>query len=480
VTREVVWLDATGQAELVRSGQVSPFEMVDGAIQRIQRLNPQLNAVVHERFEKARAEAVSPDLPAGPFRGVPYLLKDLVAQSAGDPFHEGIRGVAERKHVASIDSELVRRFRAAGMVCVGRTNTPELGLIPTTEPDLYGPTRNPWDPSRSPGGSSGGSAAAVAAGMVALAHGNDAGGSIRIPAGACGIVGLKPTRGRTSLAPEFGELASGLVQQLALTRSVRDAAAMLDVLAGPAPGDPYFAPPPERPYLQEVGAEPGRLRVGVMSSGPGGFVPVHEDCVRAVEDAGALLESLGHEVEDVHPAALDEADFAHQFGIVFQGFAAHALDWWRREAGIELDSNGVEPLTWAMAELGRGIRAGEYLGAVEWLHGYSRRLAGWWLDHDLLLTPTLPEPPQRLGGYAVQGEDVRPAAIHAVKTVTFTAPFNASGQPAISLPLHWSASGLPIGVQLVAAFGREDVLIRLAAQLSQARPWLERRPPLSA
>jgi amidase len=471
------WLDANAQAELVRRGEASPFELVDSAIQRIEKLNPKLNAVIHERFEKARAEAVSPDLRAGPFRGVPYLLKDLLAQSAGDPFHEGLRGISNLGYVAKIDSEIVVRFRAAGFICLGRTNTPELGLIPTTEPELHGPTRNPWDETRSPGGSSGGAAAAVAAGMVAVAHGNDAGGSIRIPASACGIVGLKPTRGRISLAPEFGELGGGTVHQLGLTRSLRDTAALLDVLGEPAPGDPYFAPPPLRPYLQELGADPGRLRTGFMTAGPGGFVKPHADCIEAVREACDLLAALGHEVSESYPTALDGGGFAHHFGVGFQAFTAQAFDWWQRETGRALGEPDVEPLTWFMYQAGHGLGAADYLRSVEWMHGYSRRVAAWWLDHDLLVTPVLPEPPQVLGGY---GGDAVAAAVHAVKTVTFTAPFNVTGQPAISLPLHWNADGLPIGVQLVAAYGREDVLLRVASQLEEARPWLERRPPIAA
>jgi amidase len=315
--------------------------------------------------------------------------------------------------------------------------------------------------------------------MVGIAHGNDAGGSIRIPASACGIVGLKPTRGRTSFAPEFGDLAAGLVHQLVLTRSLRDTAAMLDLLSGPVPGDPYVAPPPERPYLEEIGSDPGRLRIGVMVSAPGGFLTPHADCVRAVEDVSALLASLSHAVDASYPRALDDGGFAHHFGVVFQGFTGHAFDWWQRQ-GIDLQATDVEPLTWMMAQLGRSLSAADYVASVEWLQEYSRRVASWWSDHDLLLTPVLPEPPQLLGGYEVRGGDVRVAAVHAVKTVTYTAPFNATGQPAISLPLHWSAGGLPIGVQLVAAFGREDVLLRIASQLGQARPWNERRPTIHA
>src|SRR3954447_22456332 len=278
-------MDATAQAELVRSGEASPTELVDAAIERIEELNPELNAVIHPLFDKARAEAAG-DLPDGPFRGVPFVLKDLGPHSAGDPFHEGAKFAKEAGHVEDHDSELVRRFRRAGLVLVGKANTPELGILPTTEPEAYGPARNPWDTDRSTGGSSGGSAAAVASGMVTVGHANDGGGSIRIPASCCGLVGLKPTRARTSNAPDFGDIMGGLVNDLVVVRSVRDCAALLDAVAGPAPGDPYVAPAPARPFIEEVGADPGTLRIGMMTTAPGGQWQPHADVVAATEAAG--------------------------------------------------------------------------------------------------------------------------------------------------------------------------------------------------
>jgi len=474
---ELFALDATAQAELVRRQEVSALELVDGAIASIERLDGRLNAVIHRRFEQARAEALAPR--AGAFAGLPFLVKDLIAHSQGDAFHEGIRGVAGQAYRARADSALIRRFRQAGLICVGRTNTPELGLVPTTEPALYGPTRNPWDLARSPGGSSGGSAAAVAARMVPLAHGNDGGGSIRVPASCCGLVGLKPTRGRVSLAPDFGDLAGGIVHEHVLTRSVRDTAALLDCVAGPEPGEPYFAPAPPRAFADEVGHDPGRLRIGVMTSAPGGFTDVHEECRAAVADTGRLLAGCGHEVEDAHPLVMDEAGFAHHFGVLFQAFAHFALGWWQRETGHALGREDVEPLTWFLVEAAARIPAADYLASLEWLHAYSRRVAAWWAGgFDLLLTPTLPHLPLPLGSYPAA--EPRRAAVAAIKTVTFTAPFNVTGQPAISLPLHWTAEGLPVGVQLVAAYGREDLLIRIASQIEIARPWTRHRPPVCA
>src|SRR5438477_645768 len=331
---ELALLDATAQAELVRQRKASPRELVDAAIARIERVNPKLNAVIIQRFEKARAEAAAPDLPAGPFRGVPFLLKDLICHSAGDPYHAGMRLLRELGWVERYDTYLAARFRAAGFVFLGRTNVPELGPAPTTEPVAYGPTRNPWDTSRSPGGSSGGSAAAVAAGLVPVAHANDGGGSIRIPSSECG-------------------------------RKI-------------GPGD-------------------------------------------------------------------------------------------------------VEPMTWAIAEMGRRVSASDYLRAIEYLHAHTRQVAAWWAEgFDLLLTPTLPEPPPRLGEFDPAPDDALRGFTRGGAFVAFTMPFNVIGQPAISLPLYWSADGLPIGVQLGAAYGREDLLIRIAAQLEGARPWSGRRPPVPA
>jgi len=348
----------------------------------------------------------------------------------------GTRVLRDAGFIAPHDTYLAAKFRAAGFVFLGRTNTPEIGTVPTTEPVAYGPTRNPWDPGRSPGGSSGGSAAAVAAGIVPAAHGNDGGGSIRIPASACGLVGLKPTRGRTSAGPDMGELVSGIVVEGVVTRSVRDTARILDAVAGAMPGDPYVAPPFPRPLAEEVGAPTGRLRIGLLTRPPGGFFAAHADVVAATEVAARLLGSLGHD---------------------------------------------VEPLDWALAEMGRVLSAEQYLAARQWVDAWRRRVAAWWADcYDLLLTPTLPEPPVPLGTFTATSSDAVVVGLRASQFAAFTLPFNLSGQPAISLPLHWNAAGLPIGVQLVAAYGREDVLVRVAAELEAAAPWAARRPKIHA
>src|ERR1700688_3021120 len=344
------FLDACALAKLVRDGAASPKELVDEAIDRIEKLNPALNAVIRPRFEHARREAAG-ELPAGPFRGVPIVLKDLLCHTAGEEIHEGMRVLKEVHYVAEHDQELPRRLRAAGFVVVGRTNTPELGILPTTEPAAYGPTRNPWDTSRSPGGSSGGSAAAVAAGNGSVGHGHDGGGAIRIPASECGLVGLKPSRARVPLGPEWGDVMGGLVCELAVTRTVRDTAAVLDAVAGPAPGDPYAAPPPARPYLEEVGADPGHLRIGVQSAAFGGTVATHPDCVAATEAAAAVLESVGHVVEPTHVEALDSPEMVDAFLLVWSAGTAYDLDHhWSEKLGRPIRQDEVEPLTWALAE----------------------------------------------------------------------------------------------------------------------------------
>ncbi len=476
---ELATLDATAQAELVRRGEVQPIELVDAAIARIEQLNPRLNAVITPTFEKARAQARGA-VPDGPFRGVPFLLKDLGAHSAGDPFHGGMRLLRDAGWVAPHDTYFAARLRAAGFVFLGKTNTPELGLLPTTEPEAYGATHNPWDPARSPGGSSGGAAAAVASGMVPVAHATDGGGSIRIPAAHCGLVGLKPSRGRVSFGPDAGERWGGFSCENSVTHSIRDAAAILDVLAGVMPGDPYAAPSPRRPFSAEVGAAPGRLRVGLMTIAPGGM-PVHPACVDAAREGARLLGDLGHAVEDSYPEALRDPEATRAFVRVVACSVARMLDAWGEKLGRTVGAADVEPLTWAVAELGRQASAREYLGAVEFVHAQGRRLAGWWQGgFDLLLTPTAAEPPPRLGEMASSADDPLSGFLRAAPFSTFTAPFNVSGQPAISLPLFWSADGLPIGVHLVAPYGREDLLLRVAAQLEQAKPWAARRPEIHA
>jgi amidase len=475
--KELSGLDATAQAELVRSGEVAPIDLVEAAIGRIEAVNPRLNAVIHPLFEKARSAAKSTSLPKGPFRGVPYLLKDLDCTSAGDPFHAGMAFLKKVKWIARHDSYLVAKLRAAGFVIVGKTNTPELGLNITTEPASYGPSRNPWNTEHSTGGSSGGSAAAVASGMVPAAHASDGGGSIRIPASECGLVGLKPTRGRLSLGPDYGEYWHGLVNSHAVTRSVRDSAAILDATLGPMPGDPYTAPPPARPYAEEVGAAPGRLRVGVLAR----FADLHPECADAARDAAGLLASLGHHVEETYPAALDEGDdTARNFTILVAAWVATTLAEWSEITGAEIGAGDVEPMTWGLAEMGRVCNAPMYLRAVEWMHGYSRRMAAWWDEgFDVLITPTLAGPPPRIGELAPPADNPLDLG-KTMKLIPFTAPFNITGQPAMSLPLGWTTTGLPIGVQFVGAYGREDLLFRLAAQVEEARPWGGKRPSVHA
>jgi amidase len=477
---EEAFLDATAQAELVRSGQASPLELLEQAIARVERLNGTLNAVVTPLFERAR-EAAAGDLPDGPLRGVPFLLKDLATFSAGEPYHAGLRAARRAGWVADHDAELTRRFRAAGLVWLGKTNTSELGLLPTTESEAYGPCRNPWDTGRSAGGSSGGSAAAVAAGLVPLAGASDGGGSIRIPASECGLVGLKPSRGRVPLWPDLAEAWGGLVSSLAVSRSVRDTAAVLDAVAGPCPGDLHTPPAPARPYVQEVGATPGRLRVGLLTRAPDGATGTDPECAAAAEAAGRLLESCGHAVEQAHPAGLVDPGLVTAFLPCYGAWTAAELDWWEACLGRPLSGDDVELATWAVAELGRQVSATRYLDGLRALHRYSAAVQSWWADGwDLLLTPTIAEPPPTLGQFTSPPDNPLQAVFRAAAMVAFTIPFNITGQPAISLPLGWNAAGLPLGVQLVAAYGREDLLLRVAAQLEQAAPWADHRPPLHA
>ena len=480
MTDELASMDATAQAELVRGGEATPTELVDAAIGRIEALNGELNAVIHRLFDRAREEAAG-ELADGPFRGVPMLHKDLGAHFAGEPYHEGIKHLRDIGWSEPRDSWLAQRWRDAGLVSCGKTNTPELGILPTTEPEAHGPSRNPWDLSRSTGGSSGGSAAAVAAGMVPVAHANDGGGSIRIPASECGLVGLKTSRARTTLGPDLGEPSSAFVVEHVVTRSVRDSAAILDATHGPGPGDPYVAPPPERPYVDEMTTDPGRLRIGVMTGAPAGQFEVHPDCVAAAEVAGELLESLGHGVESSHPEALDDPDYIDRFIARWCIAITSNLEYWSLKSGKPVTADGVEPGTWALGEFGRGLGAADLLGIIAYQQGSARVAARWWESgFDLLLTPTLGEPPPPLGAFGFDPDNPDGFLRRAVPTAGFTAYWNATGQPAITLPLHWSDGGLPIGVQLVGAYGDEGLLLRVAAQLEQAQPWGDRRPPLFA
>jgi amidase len=473
---EIAALDALAQAELIRRGEVQSIELVEAAIERIGRVNRKINAVVLELFDAARRAARGP-LPSAPLAGVPFLLKDFLAELAGVPFTEGTTYLKD--YVPTEDSELVRRHKRSGLIYVGKTNTPELAVGPTTEPRLFGPTRNPWDPSRTAGGSSGGAGAAVASGMVAIAHGNDAGGSIRVPAACCGVFGLKPTRGRNPLGPHYGDLMSGLVAEHALTRSVRDSAALLDATAGPELGDPYWAPPPARRYLDEVGAPPGRLRIAFTARTLTGG-EIHAESVAAVRDAAQLCASLGHEVVEAAPTIDAERFFLAFTSVLASGFT-WAIDDWTRRTGRTPTEELFEPFVWAFTGRGRQFTAPDYLLAVQDLQRISREVARFFVDHDVWLTPILGEPPVPLGTFAYQpGMDPFALRRRMAAFTPFTYVANATGQPAMSVPTYWTGAGLPLGTQFIGRFGDEATLFRLAAQIETARPWAQRRPPVWA
>jgi len=460
-------LDATAQAELVRKKEVKPIELVEAAISRIEKLNPTLNAVVTPMYELART-AAGGQLPDGPFTGVPFLLKDILAAYAGVRLTLGSKLL--HNFVPDHDSELVVRLKQAGLIIVGRTNAPEFGLLPTTEPLLFGPCRNPWDTDRTTGGSSGGAAAAVAAGMVPMAHGNDGGGSIRIPASCCGIFGLKPTRARNPLGPDFGDVMNGLVVEHALTRSVRDSAALLDATAGPDVGDPYWAPPPERPYFQEVGADPGRLRIAFTTKAVTD-VTVHADCVQAVEDAAKLCADLGHEIEE-KSLPLNAEMLVGAFSVLWAAGTGSTI----KALGGTRDQ--VEPLTWAQKEMSDHYSAADYILAMQTLQGISREFARFFQDYDVLLTPTLAEPPLPLGSFNSPPDNPLQGFYRSAEFACFTPVCNMTGQPGMSVPLFWNNDNLPVGSHFIGRFGEEATLFRLAAQLEEARPWAERRPPV--
>jgi len=472
---ELAWMDLTAQAELVRKGEVTPAELVEGVIRRVEALNPRLNAVITPMYDHAREAAAGP-LADGPFKGVPYLLKDIGATYGGVPQASGsafMRGIP-----SPYDSVLTERLKAAGLIIVGKTNTPELGLLPTTEPTAFGPSRNPWDLERSTGGSSGGSAAAVAAGIVPAAHANDGGGSIRIPASCCGLFGLKPTRGRITLGPALGDSTNGLTSEHALTRSVRDSAALLDATAGPALGDPYYAPPPARPYLAEVGADPGKLRIALTTGSLTGS-EVHPDCVAAAEDTAKLCADLGHEVEEAAPDLAGDV-VAQAFMAVWAAGCAWTIDALAMVTGRPPQPDLFEPFTWALYQMGKAVSASDYLLAITQLQQIARQVGEFLEEYDLWLSPTLAEPPVRLGTFDPDPGNPLSPLFRAGAYIPFTPLANATGSPAMSVPLHWNSEGLPIGTHFMARYGDEATLFRLAAQLEQARPWAGKRPPVRA
>ncbi|HET9274432.1 MAG TPA: amidase [Gemmatimonadales bacterium] len=492
---EYLRYDGLGLAELVRRREVAPRELVEAALARIDALNPSLNAVIHRNDAAALASAERSS-GEGPFGGVPFLVKDLVSLVAGEPYRAGSRFF--EGFVPEQDSELVRRYRAAGLVLLGKTNTPEFGLTPTTEPELFGPTRNPWSLSRTAGGSSGGSAAAVAAGLVPVAGGGDGGGSIRIPASCCGLFGMKPTRGRVPTGPAYGEIWHGAVVEHVLTRSVRDSAAVLDATHGPDPGAPYAAPPPERPWLEEVSRDPGRLRIA-FTDRPFLEGEVHPEVKAALGETARLLEGLGHHVEEAAPR-VDPHGFAKAFLTMICGELLADIQEGEARFARRARRRDFEPATWALALLGRAISAAEFTRAVRYLERAAREIGAFTEQWDVLLTPTVSAPPVPLGSLLpTPGErrlleitgvlrspgilrmagllDQMAAKVYAF--IPWTPVANVTGQPAMSLPLAWSRDGLPMGMHFVGRFADEATLYRLAGQLERARPWTDRRPPLA-
>jgi len=472
---ELAFLDATAQAELVRKGELTPGELLEAAIARAEKLNPTLNAIITPLYDLARQTAAGP-LPDGPFKGAPFLLKDIMAAQAGVP--QACGTAALKGHAPKRDATLTARYKAAGLVIFGRTNTPEFGLLPTTEPRLFGPTKNPWALERTPGGSSGGSAAAVAAGLAPMAHANDGGGSIRIPASCCGLFGLKPTRARNPKGPVVGDAMGGMLEEHALTRSVRDSALLLDCTSGPEPGDPYWAPPKERPYIQEAATEPGRLRIAFSAKTAAGG-PVHPDCLAAMESAAKLCAELGHIVEEDAPNLRGQQDMGRLFTILWTAGLVGNIHAVAMVTGKKPDPADYEPLTWALYQRGLEVKAGDYLNVVAATQLWARQMAAFMARHDVWLTPTLAEPPLPLGSFDVVDNKPMDAWTRGAAFVPYTPLQNCTGQPAMSVPLYWNDQGLPIGCHFVGRFGDEATLFRLAGQLERARPWAGRRPPLA-
>jgi len=486
--------DGLGLAELVRKKEVKPSELVEEAISRIERLNPQLNAVIYKMYELAR-EAADRDIPDGPFKGVPFLMKDLLMAYAGVPLTSSSRFLKD--FIPDHDSELVKRFKAAGIIIVGKTNTPEFGLVPVTEPELFGPTNNPWGLARTPGGSSGGSAAAVAAHMVPLAHASDGGGSIRMPASCCGVYGLKPTRGRNPIGPDLSEAWRGLHCDHVLTRSVRDSAAMLDATAGPDIGAPYYAVPPTRPFLSEVGVDPGKLRIAFTSEPFLGGI-VDKDCVKGLEATARLCQDLGHEVVEAAPQ-IDGKAFARAFLTIVCVETRATIEEGEVLLNRRASFKDFEPSTWALGLLGRQCRAPELSRSLNLVQLTARQIGEFFERYDVLLTPTLAMPPLVTGALQPKGSQLTAMKLlgrlnagglinrfsgidvlaeHVFEFMPYTPLFNVTGQPAMSVPLYWNDEGLPIGMQFVGRYGDEATLFRLASQLEKARPWSERIPPI--
>lgn len=483
--------DATGLADLVRRRQVHPLELFEAAARRIEALNPRLNAVVYPDLDRAREEAAR-EPREGPFTGVPFLVKDLGAAVAGLPYTMSSR--SRVGYVPETDNEIVTRYRRAGLIILGKTNTPEFGLAAVTEPELHGPTRNPWDPNRTPGGSSGGSAAAVAAGMVPMAHGNDGGGSIRMPASHCGLFGLKPTRGRSTWGPDHMECWLGLAEQHALTRSVRDSALLLDATHGPALGAPYRPAPPVRPYVEELSAPAARLRIAYTISPLLDDRPQDPECVAAVESAARLCAELGHQVSEARPA-LDIPTVIDAFITLSGAEGALEVAESERLTGRKAGPGDVELVNWLIRVIGHKRSAADLDQAFEVMRRTSQQMALFMQSFDVLLTSTLAQPSWPIGaGDLSAGQRtmlrvvarapaapllaavVKQLAGEILRPMPNTPLCNLTGQPAMSVPLHWTADGMPVGVQFIGRVEEEGLLFRLASQLEAARPWWDRRP----
>ncbi len=455
--------DATGLAALVRAGEVHPRELVAESIAAIERLNPTLNAFVHTQFQRALANAETVDRSLR-FAGVPFAFKDYHCHETGEPYHEGMALLRGRGYRPTSTSPLAVRFRAAGLIPIGRTNTPEMALVGTTEPVAHGPTHNPWDMARVPAGSSGGSAAAVAAGLVPAAHANDVAGSIRLPAAATGLVGLKPTRGRVEVSTIDQPI--GMFTDGVLTRTVRDTAGLVDAIISQSGTWP--APALPGPLAGEVGRPVGALRIGVCLEAFNG-AEVEPQCAAAAAECAQLLASLGHGLEETAPGALSDPALWAAMRTALCAQAAHDLDAWSRRLGRTIGEGDVEPTTWRVVSDGMAQSAGELMHALATMQSLSRSTEPWWEDHDLLVTPAAAEPAQLIGAYLARYQAGRGSA--------FTRPFNATGQPAIVVPWSVCGDGLPRGVQLVARYGREDLLIRVASLIEAENPWAGRRPP---
>ncbi|MFO7558249.1 MAG: amidase [Desulfobacterales bacterium] len=489
--------DGLGLAELVRKKEVKPGEILEEAIRRIEKLNPNLNAIIHKLYDTAAATAGN-DLPAGPFTGVPFLLKDVHHALQGVPMCCGSNSMKD--YVPSYDAEIVRRFKRAGVLIIGKTNTPEFKLSAFTEPAAFGPTRNPWNPEYSCGGSSGGSAAAVAARIVPLASGTDEGGSIRIPSSYCGVFGLKPSRGRNPVGPDFIEEFGGISTSHVITRSVRDSAAMLDATTGPETGTPYSIERNERPFLEELLEDPGRLRIALHQ--PSAFgEKIHHECLQAVEHAAGLLESLGHRVEKADPGYHEE-EVALTWCKNIIGHLAVYLDAMIEKGTIQRVGNNIEIQNRTMIQLGKRMRAVDFIPVKIKMREFGMQMGRFMQQYDLILTPVLGRPPVKVGSQqpgkadqfsmklilswvgkmlslsdGITGFLVKELVRNAITgQLPFTMIANMTGQPAMSVPLHWTSDGLPCGVQFIGRYGDEATLFRLAAQLEQAEPWLHKNP----